>query len=168
MPNLCRSFVFYYSSDVNECDIHLGGCEHVCSNTVGNFICSCFSGFELDPNGLNCSSKKCFYSQDFDDIDVLGITPLDFDECLDDSLNDCDGNATCTDTDGSFYCTCNPGYIGNGTLGNCFGMYMYSVDVYSVVSRTVVCCFSWYLAVIICVDVFLICTANVSFFKWKF
>ena len=47
---------------------------------------------------------------------------LDVNECLDDALNICDGNATCFDTDGSFTCSCNMGYSGNGTQGNCLGM----------------------------------------------
>ncbi len=45
----------------------------------------------------------------------------DINECLDSTLNDCDGNATCADIDGSYNCTCNEGYIGNGTEFNCFG-----------------------------------------------
>ena len=38
----------------------------------------------------------------------------DVDECADSSLNNCHSRATCTDTDGSFTCTCNDGYAGNG------------------------------------------------------
>ena len=42
---------------------------------------------------------------------------IDIDEC---SLgtNNCDVNAICTNTIGSFECKCKPGYIGNGT--ECF------------------------------------------------
>ncbi|KAF7124090.1 hypothetical protein RHSIM_Rhsim12G0056700 [Rhododendron simsii] len=38
----------------------------------------------------------------------------DIDECKDPNLNDCDGNATCTNTPGSFNCSCNPHYFGDG------------------------------------------------------
>ena len=47
---------------------------------------------------------------------------LDVDECFED-LDNCDGNATCTDTDGSFNCTCNTGYSGSGVEGGCSGMF---------------------------------------------
>ena len=42
----------------------------------------------------------------------------DADECLNNSHN-CSENATCTNTEGSFNCSCKPGYIGNGH--NCSG-----------------------------------------------
>ena len=35
----------------------------------------------------------------------------DINECL---TNPCDPNAACVDTPGSFTCTCNTGYAGNG------------------------------------------------------
>ena len=40
------------------------------------------------------------------------ITLLDIDECAEQSP--CDGNAVCTNTPGSFACTCNDGYSGDG------------------------------------------------------
>ena len=40
-------------------------------------------------------------------------------ECLNSSLNDCDMNASCMDTFGSYMCSCNDGYFGNGF--NCSG-----------------------------------------------
>jgi hypothetical protein len=39
---------------------------------------------------------------------------IDIDECFEDSHN-CHVNAKCTDTEGSFFCTCTSGYSGNGT-----------------------------------------------------
>ena len=53
---------------------------------------------------------------------VFQITPKttyllsDIDECAREEDN-CDDNAACTDTDGSFNCTCSNGYEGSGV--NC-------------------------------------------------
>ena len=38
----------------------------------------------------------------------------DDDECLSPNDNNCDTNAACTNTQGSFSCACNPGYSGDG------------------------------------------------------
>ena len=45
----------------------------------------------------------------------------DADECLNNSHN-CSENANCTNTEGSFNCSCKPGYIGNGH--NCSGWFL--------------------------------------------
>ena len=33
--------------DINECVDDNGGCEDICTNTIGSFYCSCEEGFEL-------------------------------------------------------------------------------------------------------------------------
>ena len=40
------------------------------------------------------------------------IHSADVDECT--YMMPCDKNAKCSNSDGSFSCACNPGYIGNG------------------------------------------------------
>ena len=48
-------------------------------------------------------------------MQVIHFTVSDIDECADATTNNCDSNAMCTNTPGSFTCTCNQGYTGNGT-----------------------------------------------------
>ena len=52
---------------------------------------------------------------------TLTCFPTDIDECTDGTHN-CDSNATCANTVGSFTCTCNAGYTGNGTI--CTGKFI--------------------------------------------
>ena len=42
---------------------------------------------------------------------------LDVDECEGDDSNNCHKNAQCSNTDGSYTCSCKPGYTGDGV--NC-------------------------------------------------
>lgn len=45
---------------------------------------------------------------------------VDRDECENDDFSDCDPNALCTNTDGSYVCRCLRGYMGDGK--NCTGI----------------------------------------------
>ena len=66
----------------------------------------------FDPGSIKISLVKNTNS-------FFHYVPSDFDEC---SLEPkpCDNNATCSNTDGSFICTCKEGFSGNGTV--CEGM----------------------------------------------
>ncbi len=46
----------------------------------------------------------------------------DIDECVE-ATHDCHANADCTDTDGSFICSCKVGFTGNGLT--CTGTYIH-------------------------------------------
>ena len=107
-----------------------------CTDTIGGFECTCNSGCEGE--GVNCTSMymslkiiqmwECYRTHKFDCtvqhhvlfvIMALFSSCSDINECVLSSLNDCDGNADCIDTIGSYNCSCNPGYEGDGF--NCTG-----------------------------------------------
>ena len=37
-------------SDINECVLGTSDCTQLCNNTVGSYVCSCNTGYTLDPN----------------------------------------------------------------------------------------------------------------------
>ena len=41
---------------------------------------------------------------------------VDLDECASPETNECDPNAICTNTEGSYVCRCLKGYQGNGRI----------------------------------------------------
>ena len=47
-----------YLSDVNECSTNNGGCNQVCTNNIGSFVCSCNAGYELDSDERTCVGKR--------------------------------------------------------------------------------------------------------------
>ncbi len=59
------------------------------------------------------------------------ILHLDVDECTDSGHN-CNANAVCNNTAGSFTCSCNAGYIGNGV--NCTGK-IFNISHYFIIQQ---------------------------------
>ena len=47
----------FISKDKDECTLAKGGCQHTCTNTYGSYKCSCYSGYQLKPDGLTCQGK---------------------------------------------------------------------------------------------------------------
>ena len=50
---------------------------------------------------------------------LYSIVYVDVNECTSNDTNNCDKNARCTNTEGSYSCRCVTGYVGDGT--NCTG-----------------------------------------------
>ena len=45
--------------DINECtSIEPHNCDHMCTNTLGSFICGCNSGYDLDNDGTTCIGMR--------------------------------------------------------------------------------------------------------------
>ena len=104
-------------ADVDECQIN-GSCpEHsTCANTFGSFVCTCNEGFTK--NGSVCIGKDppFFFVNDWNHC-LLNFFIADVDEC---QLNGtCPEHSTCANTFGSFVCTCNEGFMRNGSV--CIG-----------------------------------------------
>jgi len=58
-------------ADLDECEVDNGGCEHICTNVVGSYQCSCRSGYFLAVNGKNCVGKSCLIEINVVDFNAL-------------------------------------------------------------------------------------------------
>lgn len=70
-------FLANYFIDRDECATNNGGCQHICSNTIGSYQCSCNNGFVLHENKHDCLEGPCTYSISTPDgkyIDLISIT----------------------------------------------------------------------------------------------
>ncbi|XP_019620839.1 PREDICTED: uncharacterized protein LOC109467334 [Branchiostoma belcheri] len=118
-------------SDINECSVANGGCDHVCTNTMGTFHCSCVTGYTLDADGYSCSDiNECNFGNggcQQNCINLIGSFhcscgigyELNSDGFYCDDINEClsaNGGCQhiCTNVLGSFQCSCLNGYILNG------------------------------------------------------
>ena len=130
--------------DKNECELAQDNCHSnaTCRNVVGSFMCTCNDGFE--GNGTSCVGEKQnplqrpvshrpsitplkpthlkypMYNHKLCRSKCIFIFVLcpDKNEC-ELAQDDCHSNATCHNVVGSFMCTCNDGFEGNGTT--CIG-----------------------------------------------
>ena len=61
-----------FSLDVDECKDSNGGCHHLCTNTPGNFSCSCERGFKLLEDSQTCEGQlttgMCQYLLELSDL----------------------------------------------------------------------------------------------------
>ena len=51
---IVRTFLL---TDIDECATNNGGCPQNCSNNVGTFTCSCYTGYTLFSDGITCNGK---------------------------------------------------------------------------------------------------------------
>ena len=92
-----------------------GGCDQLCTNSNGSFECSCENGFLLDVNGFICNGENIWYK--YMKYLSMKYNILDINECSE-GLDMCSYNASCTNTEGGYNCSCEYGYHGNGFICN--------------------------------------------------
>jgi len=66
--------------DINECEFNNGGCQQICRNNFGTYVCECNNGYTLSEDRRECR---------------------DVNEC---NNNVCSFGQTCINTYGSYYC----------------------------------------------------------------
>lgn len=54
-----RGFSVYYFTDKDECALNNGGCQDLCTNTVGSYQCTCQNGYTLHENRHDCKEGGC-------------------------------------------------------------------------------------------------------------
>ena len=55
---LLSKLKFILFSDIDECAVDNGGCDHTCSNKPGSFECQCKDGYLLSDDGKLCNGKN--------------------------------------------------------------------------------------------------------------
>lgn len=118
---LLRSLIYcLFCADVDECELDYDQCHEeygICENIDGGYNCSCKDGFS--GNGTTCQSKLQIKSHVLFTVPNMAlrtyfiIVSPDVDECTM-NFHLCNESAECTDTIGSYNCTCNSGYTGDG------------------------------------------------------
>lgn len=96
-------------ADIDECTEGTDACGDVCENIIGSYHCRCSrQGYQLLPDGTTCQSEPSVQIASSTLIIVKAFFLFtDIDECSDGSHN-CAQN--CTDTDGSYNCSCRSGF----------------------------------------------------------
>ncbi|EDV93120.1 dorsal-ventral patterning protein tolloid [Drosophila grimshawi] len=52
-------FAAVFFTDIDECAVNNGGCQHECRNTIGSYMCFCHNGYSLHENGRDCKEGEC-------------------------------------------------------------------------------------------------------------
>lgn len=55
-------FDAHYFIDRDECATNNGGCQHICTNNIGSYQCSCNNGFVLHENKHDCIGSHCLHT----------------------------------------------------------------------------------------------------------
>ena len=113
--------------DIDECSEDRDMCEQLCSNTIGSYTCGCRTGYTLASDRMSCNGRSIDIlmivrpTQDLVNIMLclLNHAYIDINEC-DEGTDGC--AQTCTNTIGSYTCSCGAGYrLADDNLG-CNGM----------------------------------------------
>ena len=99
---------FLFIIDIDECAESRDNCAQICTDTDGSYTCSCEAGYDLASDGRGCNGENNNVANFVTPChNELSSCFLDIDECSD-GTHGCALN--CTNTIGSYVCSCDVGY----------------------------------------------------------
>ena len=57
VTNIITTYVYLVLTDLNECAIDNGNCDHKCTDNDGSYECSCNDGYQLHTDERLCLGK---------------------------------------------------------------------------------------------------------------
>lgn len=101
-------------ADIDECTEGADGCAQTCTDTDGNYTCSCDVGYKLANDQHGCDGQYIIVLHP--ESTVFTHVHPDIDECQE-NIHSC--NQMCSNVNGSYLCSCHPGYILDSDEQNC-------------------------------------------------
>ncbi len=99
---------------MNQCLTNNGGCDHICTNELPGFSCSCRPGYQLQTDNKKCLGKYSLLTKSICNNYTCSMSA---------DINECETEGTCEDecfnTDGSFLCLCTANTILNNDGKSC-------------------------------------------------
>ena len=102
--------------DIDECELEMNDCEQLCTNSPGNFSCSCWDGYKLSQNRKNCFGE--LLSVGIMRLLLAVVSTADIDECQE--ATECE--QVCVNGPGMYNCSCFAGYSLQDDGSHCLGM----------------------------------------------
>jgi hypothetical protein len=106
--------------DIDECSEGTDGCDQLCSNSIGSYECVCNVGYRLASDGFTCNGMHISHS-------IFFLTSMEYNFNVD--INECmEGSDrcihNCQNTEGSYTCICNEGFLLDNDGYSCIGKYV--------------------------------------------
>ena len=121
MNDHIKSFHYFPSADINECDEGLDGCHQICTNTNGSFECSCRPEFVLQSDQSTCNGILSIIKSRFSIILWCNLLFSVSPNSICPPNNVCEQVCFLDNVNRQAGCSCLPGYQLDSNNINCSG-----------------------------------------------